>query len=166
MQTTESVQKKRSNQAIARATSIVPAHVVAELEKHILVDGFKLVVDLEKSRGSRLVDAATGRSFIDFYSFYASMPVGFNHPYFNSPGWRLISWLRPKSRSPTRMFIRWPTRPSSRLLPASWARRHWRDIFLSTAAPWRSRTHSRPPWTGRCGKIWRRDAVSAAPRFC
>src|SRR5665213_3458614 len=85
MQTTESVQKKRSNQAIARATSIVPAHVVAELEKHILVDGFKLVVDLEKSRGSRLVDAATGRSFIDFYSFYASMPVGFNHPYFNSP---------------------------------------------------------------------------------
>jgi len=67
------------------AASIVPARVVAELEKHILVDGFKLVVDLEKSRGSRLVDAATGRSFIDFYSFYASMPVGFNHPYFNSP---------------------------------------------------------------------------------
>ena len=55
------------------------------MEKHILIDGFKLVIDLEKSRGSRLVDAATGRSFIDFYSFYASMPVGFNHPYFDSP---------------------------------------------------------------------------------
>jgi L-lysine 6-transaminase len=32
-----------------------------------------------------LVDAATGRSFIDFYAFFASMPVGFNHPYFDAP---------------------------------------------------------------------------------
>jgi L-lysine 6-transaminase len=64
----------------------VPAgQVVAELEKHLLVDGFKLVVDLQKSRGSTLVDAATGKSFIDFYSFFASMPVGFNHPYFDDP---------------------------------------------------------------------------------
>jgi L-lysine 6-transaminase len=69
---------------ISGAASVVPGAVVAELEKHILVDGFKLVVDLEKSIGSRLVDAATGRTFIDFYSFFASMPVGFNHPYFDS----------------------------------------------------------------------------------
>jgi L-lysine 6-transaminase len=55
------------------------------LEKHLLVDGFKLVLDLQKSRGSTLVDAATGKSFIDFYSFFASMPVGFNHPYFDDP---------------------------------------------------------------------------------
>ena len=58
---------------------------MAELEKHVLVDGFKVVFDAEASRGSRLVDAATGRSFIDFYSFYASMPVGFNHPRFDLP---------------------------------------------------------------------------------
>jgi L-lysine 6-transaminase len=32
-----------------------------------------------------LVDAATGKGFIDFYSFYGSMPVGFNHPYFEDP---------------------------------------------------------------------------------
>jgi len=48
-----------------------------------LVDGFKLVFDLEKSKGSRFVDAATGREFIDLYSFYASQPIGFNHPYFD-----------------------------------------------------------------------------------
>jgi L-lysine 6-transaminase len=47
-----------------------------------------LVIDLEKSRGSTLVDAATGKSFIDFYAFYASMPVGFNHPYFEAPAVR------------------------------------------------------------------------------
>ncbi|HEY3863556.1 MAG TPA: L-lysine 6-transaminase [Verrucomicrobiae bacterium] len=64
----------------------VPAQdVVSSLEKHLLVDGLKVVIDLEKSRGSILVDAATGRSFIDFYAFFASMPVGFNHPYFDRP---------------------------------------------------------------------------------
>jgi L-lysine 6-transaminase len=64
---------------------ITPREVITELEKHILVDGFKLVIDLEKSRGSRLVDAPTGREIIDLYSFYASMPIGYNHPYFNQP---------------------------------------------------------------------------------
>src|SRR2546425_1412613 len=64
---------------------VPPQKVVAELEKHILVDGFKLVFDLEKSRGSRFVDAATGRELIDLYSFYASQPIGFNHPWFNRP---------------------------------------------------------------------------------
>ncbi len=71
-------------------TSKLPAGVdaavaVAELEKHILVDGFKIVVDLERSHGARIVDAATGREMIDLYSFFASMPVGFNHPYFDQP---------------------------------------------------------------------------------
>src|SRR5580658_9820506 len=72
--------------ALVCAPPSVPAgQVVAELEKHLLVDGFKLVVDLAKSRGSILVDAATGKSYIDFYAFFASMPVGFNHPYFDDP---------------------------------------------------------------------------------
>jgi L-lysine 6-transaminase len=65
--------------------AVAANQVVAELEKHILVDGFKLVVDLAKSSGSTLMDASTGKSFIDFYAFYASMPVGFNHPYFDDP---------------------------------------------------------------------------------
>jgi L-lysine 6-transaminase len=49
------------------------------------VDGFKLVFDADQSRGCVFVDAATGREFIDFYSFYASQPVGFNHPHFSRP---------------------------------------------------------------------------------
>ena len=69
----------------ARHGSIAPNEVIAELEKHILVDGFKLVIDLKKSKGSRLVDAPTGRELIDLYSFYASMPIGYNHPYFSRP---------------------------------------------------------------------------------
>ena len=64
---------------------VPPGEVVAALERHILVDGFRLVVDLENSRGSRLRDAATGRDFIDLYGFFGSLPIGFNHPWFNQP---------------------------------------------------------------------------------
>src|SRR5262245_5057160 len=62
--------------------TIPPYAVVPSLEKHVVVDGFRVVVDLEKSRGSRLVDAATHRKLLDLYGFYGSLPVGFNHPYF------------------------------------------------------------------------------------
>jgi L-lysine 6-transaminase len=60
-------------------------HVLHELEQHILMDGFKIVIDLEKSRGSYLFDAATGHRLIDLYGFFGSLPVGFNHPYFDEP---------------------------------------------------------------------------------
>src|SRR5436309_4422127 len=78
--------EKASTKGGAKAPGAVLAReVIAELERHILVDGFKLVFDVQKSRGSRFVDAATGRELIDLYSFYASQPVGFNHPYFQRP---------------------------------------------------------------------------------
>ena len=63
--------------------SVDPSHVLDELGKHILLDGFKIVIDLEKSRGSYLCDAANGQRLIDLYGFFGSMPIGFNHPYFD-----------------------------------------------------------------------------------
>ena len=65
--------------------SIAPSHVLDVLDKHILLDGFKIVLDQEKSRGSFLYDAANGHRLIDLYGFFGSMPVGFNHPYFDQP---------------------------------------------------------------------------------
>jgi L-lysine 6-transaminase len=65
--------------------AVAPGEVASVLGEHLLVDGFKLVFDLEQSQGSRLVDAASGRTFIDLYGFYASQPVGFNHPWFKRP---------------------------------------------------------------------------------
>jgi L-lysine 6-transaminase len=50
------------------------------LAKHILVDGFDLVVDLEKSQGNFIHDARSGKRFLDFFTFFASNPVGHNHP--------------------------------------------------------------------------------------
>ena len=65
--------------------SVDASRVLQVLEPHILLDGFKVVIDLEKSRGSYLYDAATGHRLIDLYGFFGSMPVGFNHPYFDEP---------------------------------------------------------------------------------
>jgi L-lysine 6-transaminase len=87
MQATDRSSKPAFSKAAARLfpTAVAPGNVIAELEQHILVDGFKLVFDLARSRGSHFVDAATGRQLIDLYSFYASQPIGFNHPYFARP---------------------------------------------------------------------------------
>jgi L-lysine 6-transaminase len=46
----------------------------------MLVDGFHLVYDTRKSHGSWLVDAATGDSYLDLYTFFASAPLGSNPP--------------------------------------------------------------------------------------
>jgi len=56
------------------------ANVIDALKKHILVDGFHLIIDLQKSHGCYIVDAATGKEYLDFYSYFASLPVGHNHP--------------------------------------------------------------------------------------
>src|SRR5881275_2545546 len=62
---------------------IAPSKVLETIEQHVLLDGFKIVVDLEKSRGSYLYNAVDDRRLIDLYGFFGSMPVGFNHPYFD-----------------------------------------------------------------------------------
>src|SRR5438105_11097830 len=67
------------------ANSLSAHEVVPHLQKHVLMDGFQLVIDLERSRGSRFVDAPSGRSLIDMYGFYATLAVGFNHPYMAQP---------------------------------------------------------------------------------
>ncbi|HEY6070397.1 MAG TPA: L-lysine 6-transaminase [Chthoniobacterales bacterium] len=65
--------------------SVPPSRVLNALGEHILLDGFKIVLDLEKSRGSYLVDAANGHRLIDLYGFFGSLTIGFNHPYFDQP---------------------------------------------------------------------------------
>jgi len=60
--------------------SVPPQDVFATLERSILVDGFHVVVDLEKSHGSVLIDARDGKEYLDFYTYFATLPVGHNHP--------------------------------------------------------------------------------------
>src|SRR5437764_4519341 len=60
--------------------AIAPDTVHATLARHILADGFELVLDLEQSRGSRLVDARDGTAYLDLFTFFASSALGMNHP--------------------------------------------------------------------------------------
>jgi L-lysine 6-transaminase len=59
---------------------IEPKDVHATLSRHQLADGMSMVMDLEKSHGSWLHDAATGDEYLDFFTCFASWPVGYNHP--------------------------------------------------------------------------------------
>jgi L-lysine 6-transaminase len=65
---------------VAEHTIVQPTEVHELLGRHVLTDGFKLVVDLAASRGSRLVDARTGEHYLDLYTFFASAPLGVNPP--------------------------------------------------------------------------------------
>ena len=65
--------------------TVRPDGVFDALKKSILVDGFHVVVDLEKSHGSVLVDARDGKEYLDFYTYFATLPVGHNHPKLTDP---------------------------------------------------------------------------------
>ena len=60
--------------------SITANQVHDVLKKHMLVDGYDMVLDLDESRGSYLRDARTGTDYLDFFTFFASSPLGMNHP--------------------------------------------------------------------------------------
>ncbi len=62
------------------ATPIVAANVHETLARHMLADGYDMVLDLEKSKGRHFYDARRERWFLDMFSCFATMPVGLNHP--------------------------------------------------------------------------------------
>ncbi len=62
------------------AADIAPADVRATIATHMLADGYDLVLDLEASHGSTLVDARDGREYLDLFTFFASSALGMNHP--------------------------------------------------------------------------------------
>jgi L-lysine 6-transaminase len=64
--------------------NISPSEVHKVLSRHMLVDGFEIVLDLERSHGVTLIDEITGDKYLDFFTFFASSPIGMNHPYLNS----------------------------------------------------------------------------------
>jgi L-lysine 6-transaminase len=61
-------------------TDISPDNVRSVLSKHMLTDGYEMVLDLEESKGPYLYDSTTGKRYLDFFTFFASNPLGMNHP--------------------------------------------------------------------------------------
>lgn len=62
------------------ACTIQAADVRAVLSEHLLTDGLPFVLDLERSRGTVLVDQVTGTTYLDMFTFFASGALGMNHP--------------------------------------------------------------------------------------
>jgi len=59
---------------------LAPENVHASLSKHVLADGFDLIFDMEKSKGVYIYDSKYDRTLLDFFTCFASVPLGYNHP--------------------------------------------------------------------------------------
>ncbi len=61
--------------------SIDSAHVRDVLSRHLLTKGMMpMVLDMDESQGVTLRDKRTGTAYVDLFGFYASSPLGMNHP--------------------------------------------------------------------------------------
>ena len=69
----------------SRSPRLAPGDVHATLGRHMLVDGYDIVLDLDKSEGRRFYDSRGGRWYMDLFSFFATLPVGINHPKMREP---------------------------------------------------------------------------------
>ena len=70
--------------------AIAPSEVHAVLGRRILADGFDIIFDFERSHGSFVHDARSGREYLDFLTFFASNPIGYNHPKMKDPEFQKV----------------------------------------------------------------------------
>ncbi len=70
---------RREKAASSPRIKILPTEVHQTLARHMMVDGFDLVVDLRKSQGCRIYDSRYDKKYLDFFSFFASSALGMNH---------------------------------------------------------------------------------------
>jgi L-lysine 6-transaminase len=62
------------------SSSVSAGDVHDTIARHMLADGFEMVLDVSASRGSNLVDARDGSSYLDMFTFFASSALGMNAP--------------------------------------------------------------------------------------
>lgn len=60
--------------------SVSPENVIDSLKKHVIADGFDLTFDMEQSQGVYIYDSKYKRTLLDFFTCFASVPLGYNHP--------------------------------------------------------------------------------------
>jgi len=62
-------------------TSVSAKDVKKVIGKYMIADGMEPIVDLKKSHGSWIVDSRDGKEYLDLFSMFASLSIGYNHPY-------------------------------------------------------------------------------------
>ncbi len=121
------------------------------LARHQMVDGYPIVMDLERSHGSWLHDARTGKEFLDAFTCFASWPVGYNHPRLAEPAFR-AEILRAATSNPsnsdlyTREMAAFVEAFGTRVTPEGFAHHFWVsggalavENTLKTAFDWKAR---------------------------
>ncbi|HUK63248.1 MAG TPA: L-lysine 6-transaminase [Dongiaceae bacterium] len=73
------------NPITLRDGRILPAQVHDVLARHMLADGYEMVLDLDRSVGRRLWDARTNRAYLDLFGCFATFPIGLNHSKMHDP---------------------------------------------------------------------------------
>ena len=59
---------------------------IEKIKSRVLVDGFEIVPDLEKSHGAIIYDKNSGREMLDLgYNQFGSLTLGYNHPAMKDP---------------------------------------------------------------------------------
>ena len=117
--------------ATLTSSRVAAAEVHKLLGRHLLVDGFHIIPDLAASHGSHLVDEREGKTYVDFFSNFASQALGWNHPAFADPGFRerlLLSALHKPATSDvyTRLFAEFVDTFARVAVPPS----HGRHLFF------------------------------------
>ena len=87
--------------------TIAPDQVHDVLKKHILADGYDVVLDLDKSQGAYLYDSKHNKKYLDFFTFFC-FQSGRHEP--SQTGWRRSlheknSPMWPRTTHPTPMCI-------------------------------------------------------------
>lgn len=68
--------------------NVTPSDVHKIIGGHQITDDFGVVVDLQKSHGSRVYDSLHEREYVDFFTMFATSPIGYNHPALNNEGFK------------------------------------------------------------------------------
>ena len=60
--------------------AVAPGEVHDTLASHILADGYDMTFDMARSQGVTIYDSKHERELLDFFTCFASAPLGYNHP--------------------------------------------------------------------------------------
>ncbi|GAB4298908.1 MAG: L-lysine 6-transaminase [Ignavibacteriaceae bacterium] len=73
-----------TDKSLKKHPTVNPEDVHEIIARYMLADGFPIVPDLVNSKGIHMIDLLSGETFIDFFTFFASSPLGLNDPALNN----------------------------------------------------------------------------------
>jgi L-lysine 6-transaminase len=138
---------------------IQPQNVHETLARYQLADGLPFVLDLARSHGSWLFDAVTGEQHLDFFTCFASWPIGYNHPGMSEPGFVAeltnVAGIKPSNSDLyTESMARFVEAFGSRVSPEGFDHHFWVsggalavENALKTAFDWKARRLGRTDLT-------------------